>query len=338
MKLARRFLLLQVCILAAVPFPATAQEAAEPVEAVREEYVRTRGEQFTLGGTVTVPANEIRRGEIVNVGGDVLIEGRISGNVVVIGGSVVVSGEIGDQLVAVMSDVHLEDGAEVGRGLVNVLGDLEDEGANVHGEFVNLDLGLRLPGLGAPLSALAILVFWWKLIKLVLVFFLIVLMAALVGDRVQRIGEEMPLRPLLSLFVGFVFCILGVPLIFILMVVSLIGIPMIPIAILIFMVLTCLGLAGIFHFLGHRIGRLFGRDMSLLGAMLLGYLIIGLVMLIPFLGWMVWTVTVWMGIGLLFTTRLGSAPPRGAEVTAPPPPAATAEPAEPADPPDPDPS
>lgn len=329
-RLTRPILLLQACFLLAALVPCAAQEEAAP----EPEYVRVRGEQFSLGGDIVVPSNEIRRGEIVNIGGTVRIDGTLAGSVILVGGDVEVSGKVRGEVIAVMAEIELGEEAEIGRGLVNIAGSLEDRGADIGGQFVNADLGLKLPGLGAPLSTIVLLVFWWKLIKLILVFILVLLLAALVGDRVRRIGEEIPARPVLSFFVGFLFCILGVPLIFLLLVVSIVGIPLIPVAILVFMVLTVLGLTGIFHYLGHRLGRLVGRDISLLGSILLGYLLCGLISLVPIFGTLAWTCLTWLGIGLLFTSRMGSAParlPSGSVAPAAPsePPAPPAQPVPP---------
>ena len=202
---------------------------------------------------------------------------------------------------------------------------LENGGAEVGRDFVDMGIGLRIPGgLSTPFNLLAILVNWGMLIKLALLFLVIVLLAALVPERIDRLGEEPPARMLLALLVGALFAIVGFPILILLLAVSVIGILLIPVVILLYVVLGWLGMAGVFRAFGRELGRLAGREMSLLGSVLLGFGVFAVLHGLPYLSGLVWggfswlalaflallwTVLGWIGIGLILITRDGG-PPR----------------------------
>jgi hypothetical protein len=312
----------------------------------RRHPMRIGGTNFDLGGDIVIPEGIVHRGDVVSIGGTVVIEGEVTRQVTVIGGTLVVSGTVGREVVAVLSTVELGPDAHLERGIINVLGSLEDAGAWIDGDFVNLDPGLRLPNLRAPLGVLALILNWALLLRVALVFISILLFVALVPDRVQRISDAFPRRFILAFLAGAAFFIIGFPLVLTLLAVSVLGALAIPFAILAYVVLTWLGMAGIFHFVGVRIGRLFGREMSLLGATLLGFAVVAVLHVLPFLAgyvwagftWLIltllivlWLLLGWLGFGMLLVTRFG-APPRLVAPPAPPPPSPPPPPATPPDP------
>jgi hypothetical protein len=207
--------------------------------------------------------------------------------------------------VAVLSDVSLAEEARIHGGLVAVAGSMDDRGARVDRDRVNIPLGLSLPGLGHPLEILFSIFLWWMLLGLILMFFAILILAALVPERVELLAEEFPARWPAALFLGLAFSVLGMPLIYVLLALSLIGIPLIPFAFFTFVVLKWMGIAGIFTFVGQKLGSLAGRRLALLPAVLLGFLVFGLIKLVPFIGFLVWLILGWLGIGLVLLTRFG---------------------------------
>ena len=64
---------------------------------------------------------------------------------------------------------------------------------------------------------------------------------------------------------------------------------------------------GIFHQIGFRAGRAMGREMSLLGAILLGALPFALLRFIPFcVGFSIWFLVEILAFGYLILTRVGT--------------------------------
>ena len=125
-----------------------------------------------------------------------------------------------------------------------------------------------------------------------------------------------------------------------------------PIGIVLFVFLKWLGIVGIFHAVGHRIGRSMGRDLSLLGAVLVVFVPYALLVQLPLffgligllaagmIGTFLWLFVEVPGLGMTLLTRAG----RPARPIAPPAPApppvpevAMAPPAPPTPPPPPPP-
>lgn len=304
--------------------PAPAVEAPEPPDPedlldLPDEGGKVRsGDKVAFGNDVVVEADEVVRGNVVCFGGKAVVKGKVRGDVVVIGGSLVMSGSARGEVVGVGSKLLLEDSAEISGDFVNVGGSAERNDAKIHGQFVNVGLGLPLTGLAsAPFSVLGFLIFWGKVLWLLLLFIAFLLLAALVPERIRVISEETPLKFGIALLAGFVGWIVFV-LVEILTAITIIGIPITILMFVVFAVLRWLALAGLFHYVGSRIGRMFfKREMSLLGAILLGFLPFAALRFLPFcIGTLIWMFLQIVAVGLLIVTRVGSTTAR----TAPPPP------------------
>lgn len=284
-------------------------EPSSPAQAESPEAPAVWGDRFAVSGDVVVPSDAVRRGDLVSIGGTVRVDGTLRGSVTVIGGEAIVNGEVSRDVVAVFSAVELGDAARVEGSVVNVLGSLDDRGAAIRRDLVDIPLGLRWPGLEGPLQVLATLWLWSKLVLIVLVFLGILVLTALAPERVERLAGETARRPWIALAIGIPTFLIGVPAILLLLAVSVVGLIVLPIAVLAIAVLIWLGYAGLFLHVGRRIGRTLGREMSVLGGMLLGFLVFAVLWFVPLFGSIVWTVLTWTATGIVITGRLG-APPR----------------------------
>jgi hypothetical protein len=144
-------------------------------------------------------------------------------------------------------------------------------------------------------------------------------MAALVPDRIRLISEETPVRLFSAFLAGLigymVFAMLQVFLFF-----TIVGIPLVCVLWLVFIVLKWLAMCGVFHQIGSRFARSFGRNMSLLGAVLLGLLPFALLRFLPVcVGFFIWFLVEILGFGILILTRVGTRRSVGAPTKAPPP-------------------
>jgi hypothetical protein len=243
-----------------------------------------------------VPAGERVTGSVVCVGGDVVVAGEVERDVVVVLGRVELSGTVGANLVTVGSDVTVR-GGRVSRDLVVVLGELELQDTAVGGDIVNIlgsleqDALSRLGGQLVDVSFGSVppfvwrMLLWIRLLHKLLIFVVLLLLVGLVPERVRRIGEEAPLRYLPAFFVGALgylgfFTLVG------LAALSLVAIPLIPLAFLLFHLLKWLGIAGLFYAIGYRLGRVAGRELSVLGAVLAVFAAYALIFAAPTLfGW-----------------------------------------------------
>ncbi len=284
-----------------------------------------RGDMISVfSGDIHIPANVRQRGSIVCVGGTATVEGEVTQDVIVVLGNLELTGTVGGEVISVLSDQQLTD-ARVRRDMISVLGTLELERTQVSGELVNIlsefnsDADSNFSGpqnrIGLPwFPSIWSLVFWGRLVMKLFVFVLLLLLVALVSDRIRVIGDEAPVRYVSALFVGLLGY-LGLCIVLSLLSVTLVGLPL---ALVAFYVLRWMGIAGVFFAVGRRLAGTVGREMSVLGSVLLVYAIYVVISLSPTplgpwglivsaLLWMIFFVFVDLpAIGLLILTRLGS--------------------------------
>jgi hypothetical protein len=171
-------------------------------------------------------------------------------------------------------------------------------------------------------------------------FFALLLLASLAPERVRVLSQEVPVSYLLAFVVGiggYVVVLVAHAFLWI----TVIGIPLSGLLYLSFLVAKWLGVAGICLYIGKSIGRLFGRELPPLAAILLGMLPLWALHLVPmFIGGigflfafgfrlLYWVLVEIPAVGLVILTRAGARPRRfaasplpSAPVPTPPPPAA----------------
>jgi len=271
------------------------------------EEARQGGRQ-AIGEDVTVKAGEVFNGDVTCIRGHARIDGRVNGAVVVVAGTLDVKGTITGDVATIVSDTRLLPGAVVEGQLVSVGGSLEHDGAQVRGQMVDVPLGINL----GPWNGWRDLshgfygfLFWLKLFGLFLFFVCALLLAALVPDRIRLISEETPHRFFHALVLGLLgYLLFGFVQFFLW--ITVIGIPLALILYVVFVVLKWLAMCGMFHYIGSRMGRGLGREMSLLGAIFLGLLPFALLRFLPLcIGWTVWFAAEIVGFGYLIVTRVG---------------------------------
>jgi hypothetical protein len=297
--------------------PETPEEVQEP----EEDFGRYQGGDVSFGDRVVVERGEVRDGDITCIGGAVLIEGTVEGQVTVIAGRLDISGTVDGDVTAIASSAELRDGAKVAGDFVNIAGSLERGKSRVEGDLVNIGMGFGLPGMGW-LGAIGSVFLYFAVLELLLIFLTLLVVSALVPERVRLISGETPVRwpgALLAGIAGYA----ALPIVMFLLLVSVLGIPLIPLVWCVFFVFKTMALAGVFHLVGSRLGRAMGREMSLLGAVLLGFapfaltrmVFSGLGFPLSSLGWLfVWMPLQVVAVGLMILTRGGG---RGPAAVAP---------------------
>jgi hypothetical protein len=325
--------------------PATAQGPAETVAHEGPEPIRRHGDLVSVfSGDIHIPAHVEQWGMLVSVGGDVVVEGKVRGDIVIVGGSLELTGAVRGSAVGVLANMTVHD-AEISDQLINIAGTLDKESTYVGGQYVNIGFGDGWITLAKPFGVLGALLFWGRLVKLLVVFILILLLAVLVPDRIRTIAEAVPSRLVPAFLVGLLGY-LGLWIVIALLAVTIVGVPL---ALMLFVILKWLGITGMFYFLGHRLGRAIGREMSLLGAALLGFLPYALLILLPsafglpgllvaiMFHFMIWLFLEVPAVGLVLLTRAGNPKPQRSVVPATGRPAAepvAAEPKPPSPPPE----
>ncbi len=287
-------------------------------------------EKVGIGQDVRIGAGETHDGDVVCVGGHVRIDGHVNGDVTVVAGTLDITGSVDGDVTAVATRTDLDPAARINGSLSNVGGSLHRNAASVNGQVVNIPFGLSFPGWRGGwthgFGGLPGVFIWWRLFGLFLFFVCALLLTALVPDRIRLISEDAPAR----LFTALIFGLVGyVVLVFVQMflAVTIIGLPLVFLIYLVFVVLKWMAMCGIFHQIGSRLGRAMGREMSLFGGILLGFLPFALLRLVPFcIGFSIWFLVEILAFGYLILTRVGTRGAPGRVVTPPPPPVLPSEP------------
>lgn len=318
---------------AATASPSPAATAREIVDEVRDRIAHRHRRSASVAVTedAHVGAGEVHHDDIVAILGDVKIEGEVTGDVVVIMGTLEISGRVDGDVVAVMTPVRLDDTADLKGSLVNIGGRLgRADGARLDGELVDFGFLDAIPFLKGGLAGFWRFIYILKLISLALLFLAILLITALVPQRLSVIAAAFPSRWGMAILAGILGYCVTIVLGFIL-ICTLIGIPL---AIGLFFaakVVKWIGLASLFFLIGHTLGRnLFKRDLSHVAAVLGGFAVYALISLVPIFGGVFSSVMGVLALGISILTRFGSeegwgkSHPQAPPVT--PPPAGPAEP------------
>ncbi|MFQ5877100.1 MAG: hypothetical protein ACE5JH_05345 [Acidobacteriota bacterium] len=273
----------------------------------------------SLSSDVHVPEDVVHRGELVAILGDVRIDGSVTGEVVVILGSLHISGTVESDVVSILSRTTLTDTAVVEGELVNIGWDLDRaRGSRVDGEMVNVDFMSLIPfsGKGGGISGLLRVIFLLKLAALAFLFFVVLLVAALMPRRVSLIAAALPLRWGWAILAGILAwsaftvscCLLAI---------TLIGIPLAMALGLAMVVTKWLGLAAILFLLGQTLGRnVLKRDLPHLSCVLGGFVVYALLSLVPVFGGIFKLALSVLAVGLAIVSRFGTEGPLGSPVAA----------------------
>ena len=293
----------------------TAEQAEPPDEAETglEGMVRAHTPDVALGGGhYVIRENEYHRGDFILFGGTIDVRGRVTGSLVLFGSQAEVTGTVGKDCVGIGSRVHLVNGAQIHGAVVNVLGRLDrgDE-VTVGDEIVDLpflDLSVFASGQSIVVFFLW-LMFWVKVLKGAFLLLAVVLLTAIFTDRIAFAADVLP-RAIGRSFLFGLLCWVCVVLAIILMAVTIIGIPFAILTGLAFKIVCWAGIAVVACAVGRNFGRnMLGRDIRPFAAALVGYLLLFVVYLIPFMGELIMGVVSVIGLGLLTITRLATREP-----------------------------
>lgn len=266
-----------------------------PADTINDDVV-TKGGSITVDGMVTgdcvslggpVKINGTVLGDVASFGGPVEVTGSVKGDVASFGGPITVEGSVGKDIASFGGPVKLGTRAEVGGDIAVMGGSIEKpEGAVVHGEIKNIDLGMlnsfipRIIG-SAAFSAQPKPTTARRAVKFLVVFFMLAglgIMVILLGTfftrPVERIAHIIEVDFWRSAGIGFLIQICIAPALTF-MAVSILGIPLIPVAILLVVAAILMGIAGFGVIINQKLMHALGRPpMRTLPAVALGFLLL----------------------------------------------------------------
>jgi hypothetical protein len=252
-------------------------------------YVKIRGRDVVrFGEDIHIGEHELVQGDVVAIGGDIVIKGKVRGNVVnVFGdtelyGSAVINGDV----VTVMGELNEYDNPRIRGETVNVAGGAP----NIHLPFLNYDTG-NLWGVVT------------RVIKFVIFTLLLLMIIYFLPDRMRISSDHVFGSFFKSLGVGVLVLLVGSVVVLILGVVLSITIIGIPVALLLVLSYGALLLLGYFVSalaLGRILCKKFGPDGA--SPFLCGFMGLFLITLPGFIAAMMWVVPFLVPIQLLLKT------------------------------------
>ncbi|MFB3895231.1 MAG: sugar-binding domain-containing protein [bacterium] len=252
---------------------------------------KTGTDRVNVGGSVHIQPGEVVK-DAVAIGGNLNVEGTVTGDAVCVGGSLTISssGEVYGDAVCV-------------GGTMNI-----DSTAKLHGQQVavgairGIDFGRFFQGKADHHRFFPFKYLFFITLFNIIYFCATVLAMVLVPNRIQLISDTIYQTPGKSFAVGIAAAILFIPLL-IFLAITCIGIPLIPIAIIIAIIAWLLGYASVALMIGTRFFHL--KSQTILWLALLGVLILVIVKYIPFLGWFLVLIFELTGFGAVILTKFG---------------------------------
>jgi hypothetical protein len=250
-----------------------------------------------INGDVTIAEGDAVDSLVV-IDADATIDGTVNDNVLVIHGNAIVNGTIGDRLTVIDGDIDLRDGARV-NDVNSISGDLNRaSGAQVSGHIHERDR-FSFPGYAAALFSI------WAWLALTVFLVVVALVFAAVGGRQLTRTALVMTGQAVNAIVGGVFLWIALPILAVIVMLTVVGI-LLGVAVFLFFLpivfmlgyivaATRLGLA-----LTGRLNRE-GGERPLLPAAL-GVIILQIVVLIPFAGWLIGVLAgLWGGAAIAYT-------------------------------------
>ncbi len=271
------------------------------------------GSATVAGGTLNI--NAPVKGDIFAAGGQVYINSDVGGKVVTAGGNVNLGGRIGTNLMAAGGQVNILPATTVARDAMITGGNIVNAG-NINGTLTVSANNLTNKGKAGKVEfyqtqrttqaerrgALAGISIFGLLMALGYLILGLILLRYLPGLFIALDGE-IRRSPVVTTVLGFVLIIAA----FIAILIVAITVIGIPIAIIsLFLLIVALMVSGIF--VSFSLGRLIGSRMNLkygdMALFVIGFVILNILFLIPFLGGLIGLISVSLGFGaILYAAR-----------------------------------
>lgn len=253
---------------------------------------------------------------VVAVLGDSEVNGSVGDAVVAVLGNVSVNGHVHGDVVSILGDIKLGPAAEIDGQVVCMGGAVtRDSKAVLHHGIQNVGWGRSMHGLvglkawvrecllyGRLLAFGPNLMWAWWIALACLAFYLV--LALLFGKGINRCAENFEQRPGYSILTALLTVLLA-PIAIILLAITGIGIAVIPFLAAGLFFASLFGKAVMLAWIGRRLSKFVGSDNAAL-AVLIGGVIVLLLYTVPVVGFVVYKLIGWIGVGVVIYTLLGN--------------------------------
>jgi cytoskeletal protein CcmA (bactofilin family) len=288
---------------------------ATPAQAQSDKDGLSENDQVVLNGRLDIAADQTVDSAVI-LNGPARIDGTVRESVFVLNGDAEISGTVGEDVVVVNGDVVVRSSAEIDGDLVTNGSPTIEEGATVKGNRTSVVTRFDFEGLGFAGRIL----WWFAYSASVLAVGLLLLaitpgLATSVRDAVRR-------RTGASIGLGVAAFFL-LPIASVILLVTVIGTPLGLFLLLALALIYTVGYAVALYAVGTLV---LAADKNRFLVFVIGWLIVRVVALIPFVGGLLWMAGAIWGLGLLIVGRRGTQAALPEATTAPPPPPPVAVP------------
>jgi hypothetical protein len=303
------FAMLAFCLFIIVP--ASAQTPTpEPIKTYQ-------GDKLVIGDTFRLKVGEVLEGNLAVIGSTANIEkgAVVNGDVILTGGTIAIEGTVNGNVLAIGGAVNIEDTAAINGDVVSVGASVKHSAlAKISGQITEqapINLNFNTAKESSPAQTKQDL-----LAKLLTAAFeslamaaLAVVLALVFPEQIKRVSDALSKEPLVCGGVGLLI-IIGAPVALIILTITIILIPVTIVASMLLALALIYSWMVVGYNLGYRLSHLFHASWptpvaSGIGVLILS-LVVGLIFLIPCIGWIIGFILSLIGLGAVVISRFGS--------------------------------
>ena len=272
--------------------------------------------QQRIFNKVEVDENDIQD-NVITFGGDILIKGKVKHSVIAFGGTITVEGEVGEVVLGIGADITLKSKAKINGDVVSLGGKLHKmPGTIIEGDTVYFKTS---EGIGALLkegfsgrlggSLLPFLIIL-KIITAFIWFILAIILIAIFPRQIIFASDQIKnsFWPVFGTGILSLVVFVGIVIFSAFLSLVLIGIPILLSLIIIGIIIKIFGQVILFYFFGESLSRSSRKEKppSPLLVIVLGFILVTVIGLIPFLGPLFSLVLSLIGWGVVVRTKFGT--------------------------------
>ncbi|KAJ53335.1 cytoskeletal protein CcmA (bactofilin family) [Clostridium tetanomorphum] len=261
------------------------------VKAKDKDFINTGTIKF--GEKIYIGEDEVENSDVISLGGDIYVSGKVNGNVVALAGNIYINGEVSGNVTSIAGTITLNYNSVVKGSTSEIIKDVHLPKWDIKGFFRNKRAAYNY--------------------NIILSFIILTLFSILIYKvmpiKVYYITRAIPRNTFKNILYGYIVLLLGI-LISVALILSLAGIIIIPVLVIMIYILFIVGFASMALYLGEKVRSLLNLNkISKSLSIIIGVGTIELIRSITVfnLGSIFWRIFIIpLCIGIVFTSRFGS--------------------------------
>jgi len=214
---------------------------------------------FKIKKNLILQKNETFNDNIISIGGNIDIKGKVNKSIIIIGGKLKLYGQVEEDLICISSNVKIYKNAFIKGDLIVIGGKLEkDPGIKIQGEYSYFKFDLKkIETTLLPIISDSRSITFFKAAKIILWLILALIIFAIIPKKINN-AEEIFEKNMLRIGITGILSVLAFILLFLLFIILsfvIIGVPLLFILIIFYFVLIMFGRTVLFYFIGIKITK-----------------------------------------------------------------------------------